>query len=318
MTKPNTRRGGLRKGDIARPKLVLEHALHSNEDREVLQLQLANVKMVNDCGVDAYVGIKYIGLSGTYSYTWPFIGDGKSITLKGVTDPAIFIYGVTAGTTSRTVWQSSTNNGHCFSAGDCMDKRNVGSLASGSVTYNICGDDESDSSLPAAASEWLDAHNSRRTRWYAKHGKGRADMKWSNGLKVSAQKYANKLIQLGGASQCVIEHGYQGDDYGGENLAANWGASKFSAEQVITTWYDDELGLPYGQNNHLTQVVFRSSRYVGCAVASKQLNDGSNCFIHVCRYVSPGNCNMFQSNWRQRTLDDEVMCTPKCPPDGCQ
>jgi hypothetical protein len=123
---------------------------------------------------------------------------------------------------------------------------------------------------------------------------------------------------LGGASRCVIQHGYQGDDYGGENLAANWGTSKFSAEQVITTWYDDELSLPYGQNGHLTQVVFRSSRYVGCAVASKELNDGSNCFIHVCRYVSPGNCNVSQSNWRQRTLDDEVMCAPKCPPDGCQ
>jgi hypothetical protein len=67
MKKPNTRRGGLRQGDMARPKLVLEEALHSNEEREMLQFQLANVKMVNDCGVDAYIGIKYMGLSGTYS-----------------------------------------------------------------------------------------------------------------------------------------------------------------------------------------------------------------------------------------------------------
>ena len=310
MTKP-TRGGGLRAGDIAPPKLTLVEEFPADERRKLVTS--ATVKLVNNCGVDAYIGIKYTGSNGNYVYTWPFIGKGSSVTLKGVTKSTIFIYGVKASDVTQSVWQSSNNNGHCFASGDCLDARNVGSLASGFVTYRLCGT----GALTAKDTQWLNGHNSRRAKWFSQNGKSRLDLKWSNRIKQSAQQYANKLIAIGGSSDCQIQHGYQGDDYGGENLAANWGPVSSTPDEVMKGWYEDEISLSFGNNLHATQMVFRSTHYVGCGVASKTLKDGNKCFIHVCRYISPGNCNMYQNGWRARTLDDTVICGPKCPPEGC-
>lgn len=316
MTKP-TLGGGLRGGDMAPPKLVLENEFPPNVDRDLLQT--ATVRLINNCGVDAYIGVKYTGASGSYVYTWPFIGAGGAVVLRQVADSTIYIYGVAAEDTSQTVWQAANNNGHCFSSGDCLDERDIGDLSNGFVKYKICGD--SSSFLQGADGEWLNGHNSRRADFHAFYGKSRADMKWSNSLKQSAQAYANKLLRLGGGNRCVIRHGYLGDNYGGENLAANWGTDPntlaATPEQVMTGWFEEEIVLPYGENLHATQMVFRSSRYLGCAVAEKDLNNGGKCYIHVCRYIAPGNCNMTPNGWLARTLDDTVICGPACPPEGC-
>jgi hypothetical protein len=188
----------------------------------------------------------------------------------------------------RTVWQAANNNGHCFSSGDCLDERDIGDLSSGFVRYKICGD--SSSFLQGADGEWLNGHNSRRADFYDLYGKSRADMKWSNSLKQSAQAYANKLLRLGGGNRCVIKHGYLGDNYGGEicsQSAPTRTCPVFKTPGVMTGWFEEEIVSPYGQNLHATQMVFRSSRYVGCAVAEKDLNNGGKCYIHVCRHQHP-------------------------------
>jgi Cysteine-rich secretory protein family len=167
----------------------------------------------------------------------------------------------------------------------------------------------------------LKGHNKRRTNFFSKNGLGPKNLKWAQSLKESAQAYADKLVELGGDTKCVIQHGYKGDEYGGENISSNWGVSvstvSATPEEVLNGWYDEEISLPLGMNGHATQVVFRSTHYVGCGRAQKNLSNGGKCFINVCRYLSPGNCNMSQNGWKSRTLDEEVVCDPFCPKEGC-
>lgn len=166
------------------------------------------------------------------------------------------------------------------------------------------------------AADWLAAHNTRRTAYYAKKGLGPKDLKWSNTLAESALNYSISLLELSG---CTIEHGYQGNSYGGENLAAEWGGSTSSTpEEVLYMWYDQEMGLPFGENLHFSQVIWRGTSYVGCGIASKQLggNQGA-CFIQMCRYLAPGNCNVDASNLIPQAMQDTSPCDPQCPSEGC-
>jgi hypothetical protein len=299
----------------------------------------ADVQIINNCGFDAHIGVFYTTGDSTIWYRWPYIADGDYVSLSSVTDSKMYIYGVKP---DRSYVWGSTSSPYCFSTGDCLSERNVGSLSGGSVQYNICGGSNptptpaptrAPTRVPAQEAppkptstegidgQWLHGHNTRRTRFYSQNSKGPLDLKWANSLKQSAQNYANQLIQIGGSTKCHIEHGYNGDNYGGENLAANWGTGSSVAartpEEVMTAWYDEEINLPYGQKGHATQMVFRSSHYVGCAVAEKAMRNGGKCFIQVCRYIAPGNCNMSPGGWLERTLDDTVMCGPACPAEGC-
>ena len=116
---------------------------------------------------------------------------------------------------------------------------------------------------------------------------------------------------------CKIQHGYNGDIYGGQNIAATIGIAHTS-EEIMTAWYNNEIDLSCGQKGHATQMVFRSSHYVGCAEVEKKMASGAKCSsIQVCRYLASGNCNMSPGNWLGRTLDDKVICGPACPPKGC-
>lgn len=84
------------------------------------------------------------------------------------------------------------------------------------------------------------------------------------------------------------------------------------------------MGLIWPGNIHLTQVLWRPTTHVGCGMASKTKGDGGGtCHAQVCRYARPGNCNMddYKTSdndwWRTPMLEDESICTPTCPPDGC-
>ncbi len=165
------------------------------------------------------------------------------------------------------------------------------------------------------SSQWLTAHNTRRTAFYASNNLSPKDLKWSTSLAASAQNYSESLLSL---ADCTIEHGYQGNHFGGENLAAEWGGStSYTPEQVLQMWYDQEEFLPFGENLHFSQVIWRGTSYVGCGIASKTLSDGSGCFIQTCRYIAPGNCNVDASNLISQALQDTSPCTPACPSEGC-
>jgi len=194
--------------------------------------------------------------------------------------------------------------------------------------------------------QWLNEHNSRRQAFYdlfPEYNLSPAPLKWSNSIAQSAQNYANQLIALNG---CSIQHGLNDDNYGGENLASNWGSGSYavarSPTQVLRAWYDDEIDLNrmqlVGQKYHATQAIWRSSRYLGCAQASKSTGGSAMCFIQVCRYIKPGNClftgssslypdNCLQRypserNWICSVLSDTVSnscasANEQCPAEGC-
>lgn len=165
----------------------------------------------------------------------------------------------------------------------------------------------------STSQQWVDAHNRRRRKYHAQFEKSYIPVRWSNDIARSAQNYANKLIRISG---CRIAHNYQGDRYGGENLAANGGSTSQTPDQVVQRWAENEAIRPGGswslnRNGHFTQVVWRATRYIGCGQASK-----SGCHIQVCRYIRPGNCNMSSSSWAHKTFADSSPCGPFCTREG--
>ena len=144
-------------------------------------------------------------------------------------------------------------------------------------------------------------------------------LKWSTSLAQSAQGYANKLV-AGSPNECRIQHGFQNDRYGGENLNANWGRAQ-TPDEVLKGWVEDEerfAGGTFSQYGHFTQAIWRATRYVGCASASIP---SRNCRINVCRYIAPGNCGLNANgptpNWKELTIAGSSRCNPQCPPEGC-
>jgi Cysteine-rich secretory protein family len=300
-------------------------------DRDLLQA--ADVRLVNNCGFDASIGIVYYDSKQSEVYVWSNIKKGSTFILRSVSDQTIYLYGFDEKKPNKVIWGTS-NSKHCISKGECLEPKNVGKLSTASVVrYKLCkvasptaspisrAPPTDTTSLTDTEVKWLNGHNTRRKNYFAQNSLGPKDLKWSETLKNSAQQYANRLLELGGDNKCVIQHGYDGDEYGGENLHTNWGTSistvSASPDEVLNGWFDEEINLPFGQNGHATQVVFRSTHYVGCGQSQKKLSNGGKCFINVCRYLSPGNCNMSRNGWKSRTLDDDAQCPPLCPPEGC-
>jgi Cysteine-rich secretory protein family len=139
------------------------------------------------------------------------------------------------------------------------------------------------SDVNGMAQEILNAHNSHRSEV------GVPPLTWSDTLASSAQDWANQL-----ASSGTFEHSHtegQGENlwmgtsgaFSFTNMVDGWGNEKqyfkggiFSDVSSTGNWAD--VG-------HYTQVVWRETSEVGCAVADG--GDG-NTYL-VCRYTSPGN-----------------------------
>lgn len=111
----------------------------------------------------------------------------------------------------------------------------------------------------------------------------------------------------------------------GENLAKNrgvngWGDLK-PVDNFMLRFVEREMDDPWPHNAHLTQALWRATRYVGCAESVKQMPSGAGnmCRIQVCRYARAGNCNVrkkVNNDWYDKMLEDESACEPICPPEG--
>lgn len=137
----------------------------------------------------------------------------------------------------------------------------------------------------------LDKHNEYRQLH------GAPALTWDSGLASQAQSWADR---------CVFEHSKMGN---GENLYA--GTGNFDAAAGVTSWYNELTNPGYDFNNpgftsgtgHFTQVVWKSTTKLGCAVKvcnSLPLSSGSsweNAHLFVCEYSPPGNYrNQFADN----------------------
>lgn len=126
------------------------------------------------------------------------------------------------------------------------------------------------------ARSMLTAHNNVRTKVKD------PPLEWSDKLAAHAQEWANTLLSR-------REFFHRPDSRYGENLFEIRGASAQPAE-VVRAWASEERNYNYGTNScrgvcgHYTQIVWRSTRKLGCAVAR-----GGGREVWVCNYDPPGN-----------------------------
>jgi uncharacterized protein YkwD len=128
----------------------------------------------------------------------------------------------------------------------------------------------------ALAREMVDAHNAVRARSRL------AQLAWSDRLAERAQDWANMLI----ARKQFL---HSPNSPYGENLFEITGAPATPAK-VVRAWAEEVRDYDYKSNTcrgvcgHYTQIVWRNTKEVGCAVAR-----GGGREVWVCNYDPPGN-----------------------------
>ena len=137
----------------------------------------------------------------------------------------------------------------------------------------------------AAAARLLAAHNRERARV------GVAPLRWDPALAAAAASYGPTLARIGG-----LRHSPRADRRGErENL---WMGTRgaYSPEQMVGNWVAEKAYYRNGQfpnvsrtGNwadvaHYTQVIWRGTTHVGCAIYPTR-----NWDYLICRYSPPGN-----------------------------
>lgn len=140
---------------------------------------------------------------------------------------------------------------------------------------------EREPELSDFAREMLIAHNLARSK------PGVPSLVWSNKLALLAQKWADTLAATGEYKMEAIQGIY------GQNIAYAGPPGRFKGGFIVESWAAEVRNFDYEKNAcvnpslkcyHYTQVVWRSSKYVGCATARDAQRD-----IWVCDYDPPGN-----------------------------
>lgn len=144
-----------------------------------------------------------------------------------------------------------------------------------------------------------------KAAFVAAHNKWRTEvgvsekLRYSSELAASAQVWADHLKKT---NQCKMLHS-KGEGRYGENLywasAVTWSdgrkeLQKITATHVVDSWGSEKADYNYAKNScklgkmcgHYTQVVWRATKTVGCAVA---VCDDTQQQIWVCRYQPAGN-----------------------------
>ncbi|KAK7462263.1 hypothetical protein VKT23_007864 [Stygiomarasmius scandens] len=135
-------------------------------------------------------------------------------------------------------------------------------------------------------SQALDLHNNARAQF------GAAALTWNGNILGQVQDHANK---------CVFEH--SGDSGVGENIAA--GTGDFTMANAMDSWMSEASQYDYNNpgfseaTGHFTQVVWKGTTQVACAIAScgaGTIFDQASHFV-VCQYTPPGNViGQFEQN----------------------
>ncbi|MGV3578668.1 CAP family protein [Brevundimonas sp.] len=135
----------------------------------------------------------------------------------------------------------------------------------------------------------LEAHNIERARVRA------TSLIWSDNLEAEAREWAEHLIDTDRFAHDPRPHGH------GENLWMGWGNRVFTPEDMVGDWIvERRLYRPGVFPNvsrtgdwvavgHYTQLIWRGTTHVGCAVATR--GDRS---ILACRYSPPGNVDGYR------------------------
>ncbi len=161
---------------------------------------------------------------------------------------------------------------------------------SGSVTAGI----ENNISISGQEDALILAHNVARHEEGVTH-----DLVWDNTLTQDAQSYANTLANSGAWEHDPKNHdGYSNGPYG-ENLYAS--TAKPTLEDAADAWIKEKRDYHYGKVGdpstcnegaicgHYTQVMWKETSQVGCAIAKYKTGNMKNWYVVVCKYKTPGN-----------------------------
>jgi hypothetical protein len=138
--------------------------------------------------------------------------------------------------------------------------------------------------LDPVAQAWVDAHNDARGRAEPTPDPALEDVGWDETLAAYAAEWA---------AGCVFEHSVGAY---GENLALfSWEGEPVEA---VEGWFSEIEYYDYGTNRcdpgemcgHYTQVVWRDTENIGCAVqACANVQGFGRGWLYVCEYDPPGN-----------------------------
>ena len=198
---------------------------------------------------------------------------------------------------------------------DCEKAQNVAIPSCGcKITAKLGVKDTpicSDVALSGDDLEWLEVHNERREYWHAFYDVNYEPLCWDSTLAAQAQFYADYLAQ-----HCLRGHdqskpapaSYEYCRRGGENLSYDtWSIPNGRTPIEITMgWADQEFYESYPRDLHFTQVLWRGTKYLGCAQAFNPNCRWKN--VQVCRYVRYGNCNCNSDGCRGAMLEDQSIC----------
>jgi len=136
----------------------------------------------------------------------------------------------------------------------------------------------------AVEARLLAAHNAERAR------AGVPPLRWADNLEAEARVWARELIGSNRFAHDPALHGH------GENLWTGWGGRVWTPEEMVGEWIAEKTDYRHGvfpnvsrtgrwsDVGHYTQVVWRDTTHVGCAIETRAERS-----VLACRYAPPGN-----------------------------
>ena len=163
-----------------------------------------------------------------------------------------------------------------------------------SDTGGITEGEENNISISTQIQDALDAHNSARNSVGVSN-----NLVWDETIANDAQSYADALAISGAwehdpKNQKTDGTGYENGIYG-ENLYTS--TAKVTLEYAVNEWAAEEAYYHYEDNScdanqlcgHYTQIVWKDTSRVGCAMSKYKTGTYKNWYLVVCKYQTPGN-----------------------------
>ncbi len=150
------------------------------------------------------------------------------------------------------------------------------------------GDDTAGDGEPPELAGIVEAHNA--VRRMVQTSPPLEDLVWDDALAATARAWV-AMCRDQDAPTGLIDHNPDRGQNVGENVFGSSGAA--TAQQAVTSWANERNNYDYATNTctgvcgHYTQIVWRSTASVGCAIGScASLTYGSSI---VCDYSPAGN-----------------------------
>lgn len=158
---------------------------------------------------------------------------------------------------------------------------------------------------------WRKAHNDMRRKYHVQYGGEFTPVKWNMSLKRDAEAWAKELVK--NCNNRVPDKEFNENGHG-VNSAMKTGSRGFQNPVMVMKTWENKEPRGYPKNGVFTQVLWSSTKYVGCADASSKVGADKTCTASVCFYAKAGNCafKRYGGNWTQAVLYAPA-CSTACP-----